>query len=141
MTELPGGCLCGAVRFVARPHAMTMQVCHCAMCRRWTGGVFMAVHCARPVRFSGEAAIGRYASSPGVARGFCRQCGSTLFWEYDGTPRDIELAARAFDDSAGVVLVDQFCIDMKPPNYTFANETTTHPCASPERQREKDMPR
>lgn len=38
-----GHCLCGAVRFRAPKVPQTISVCHCEMCRRWTGAAFVEV--------------------------------------------------------------------------------------------------
>lgn len=35
--ERIGGCLCGAVRFKATLTGTSFGVCHCPMCRKWTG--------------------------------------------------------------------------------------------------------
>jgi len=39
----------------------------------------------------------RFASSPGVLRGFCAQCGSTLTYEGDRWPDEIHVHVGAFD--------------------------------------------
>ena len=39
---MKGTCLCGAVEVVAGD-ATQIGLCHCSMCRRWTGGPFFAV--------------------------------------------------------------------------------------------------
>jgi hypothetical protein len=49
------------------------------------------------VRFTG-AAPARFESSPGVRRGFCATCGSTLTYEGDRWPGEIHLHVGAFDD-------------------------------------------
>ena len=38
MARISGGCLCGSVRFSAESVEVHHHVCHCGMCRRWTGG-------------------------------------------------------------------------------------------------------
>ena len=43
-----GSCLCGQVTFTAETMP-TMQACHCAMCRKWGSGPFMAVPCKEAV--------------------------------------------------------------------------------------------
>ena len=37
-----GGCLCGAVRYEATEPPQEVGYCHCRMCQKWTGNVFMA---------------------------------------------------------------------------------------------------
>jgi len=54
--------------------------CYCGMCRRWGGGPLLAVDCGTSVRLTGEEHVGVFASSKWAERGFCKQCGSHLFY-------------------------------------------------------------
>jgi hypothetical protein len=77
--EWTGGCLCGAVRYLARAGPIRAVNCHCGMCRRSSGAAFMTfVHfpASAFAWISGEPR--RYRSSPEAERGFCPACGSTL---------------------------------------------------------------
>ncbi|MFF5865510.1 GFA family protein [Pseudomonas sp. NPDC012596] len=78
-----GSCLCSAVSFelIAQPKAVSH--CHCSQCRKGHGAAFASYgsiprSMLRVIR--GANSIKRYASSPTVAREFCKECGSTLFW-------------------------------------------------------------
>ncbi|MTH97902.1 GFA family protein [Roseibium sp. RKSG952] len=120
--RLSGGCLCGDVRFTAVPVDQTMQVCHCEMCRKWTGGVLMAVACGPHVEFESEAALSVYKSSAYGERVFCKSCGSTLAWRLqDGS--HASMSAQAFDDPARFALTSEIFVDEQPANYAFANKT------------------
>src|SRR4051794_38284317 len=85
--QVPGGCLCGAVRFVAVGEPTSVSWCHCQSCRRHSGApvsVFVAFrHDAYKVT-KGE--ITKFNSSPGRLRGFCARCGSTLTCEGERSP-------------------------------------------------------
>jgi hypothetical protein len=117
-----GGCLCGSVRFEASPLRLDMDACHCSMCRRWSGGVFMAVPCGDGVAFQSAATLGIYRSSEYGERLFCRECGSSLIWRLqDGSSAAVAL--QAFDDLSGFVFVEEIFVDEKPDHYAFANET------------------
>ena len=119
---LSGHCLCGAVRFTATPQHMEMGVCHCSMCRRWTGGTFMSVECGQSVRVENTEQLGVYGSSAWGQRCFCKQCGSTLFWRTaDGAMTMV--AAQAFDDAGQFAFTTEIFIDEKPANFAFANAT------------------
>ena len=65
---MKGKCLCGAIEVVADDHA-EVGLCHCSMCRRWSGGPMFAVHCGAGVAFNGAAAKA-YRSSEWAERGF-----------------------------------------------------------------------
>ncbi len=119
---LPGQCLCGAVRFSATPQRMEMGVCHCGMCRRWTGGAFMSVDCGQSLRVENAEHLGVYNSSVWGQRCFCKQCGSTLFWRTaDGAVTMV--AAPAFADAGQFVFTSEIFIDERPANFAFANDT------------------
>jgi hypothetical protein len=76
-----GGCLCGASRYVARGNPINVRVCHCRLCQKAIGAAFnaRALFPGNAVTLSGP--IGRFNSSPDLTRGFCTQCGTTLFSE------------------------------------------------------------
>ena len=42
VTTLNGNCLCGAVTVTATPAEDHMHICHCDMCRAWTGSGLIA---------------------------------------------------------------------------------------------------
>ena len=122
MTRKSGQCLCGAVKFTAVPKTDEMGVCHCGMCRRWAGGVFMAVSCGDQVEIEDDASLGVYVSSEWGERCFCKVCGSTLFWRMrDGS--NVAVAAQAFDEPGAFKFAEEIFIDEKPSNYAFANDT------------------
>ncbi len=122
MGEKTGQCLCGAVKFRATPKSGDVGVCHCGMCQRWSGGVFMAVSCGDRVEIEDETHLGVYVSSEWGDRCFCDVCGSTLFWRMrDGT--NVAVAAPAFDDMADLTFTEEIFIDEKPMMYAFVNET------------------
>ena len=120
--QLTGKCLCGSVRFTATvaddPH---MHVCHCDMCRKWAGGVSMNVDCDA-ITFEGEDNLALYSSSDWGERGFCKICGTSLFWRMkDGSYRN--MSAQAFDDPSVFKFDTEIFVDEQPANYRFANDT------------------
>src|SRR5262245_14653258 len=95
--DLPGGCLCGAVRFTAAPRDHDFGACHCGMCRKWTAGPFLALECGDTVRIDDAASLGIYRSSEWAERGFCKRCGTPLFYRLVGKDFYV-VSAEAFDD-------------------------------------------
>lgn len=123
MSELKtstGQCMCGAVQVLATSFSPKVGVCHCGMCRKWTGGPFMAVDCGTEVGFTGHEFIGTYASSEWAERGFCKQCGSALFYRLNESGQYI-LSAGILDCEAELELDHQVFIDEKPQYYQFSN--------------------
>lgn len=77
-----GGCLCGAVRYEVRGLLRDVVNCHCSMCRRLHGS--FGPHSKAPknrIRLTRDAGLAWYRTSSLARRGFCRECGSGLFWE------------------------------------------------------------
>lgn len=121
--EGTGSCLCGAVGVVAKTMAKSVGVCHCSFCRKWTGGPLLAVDCGTDVGFEGEENITTFNSSEWAERGFCKKCGSHLFYRLKEANQYI-MPAGLFDDDKVFVLDHQIFIEEKPSYYSFANETT-----------------
>ncbi len=117
-----GGCLCGAIRVVAKQVSRQMGACHCDMCRKWSGGPLLAVDCGNDVVFEGGENLSSYESSQWAERGFCRKCGSNLYYRLKETGQYI-MPVGLFDDLDGVVFDHQIFIDEKPGYYCFAEET------------------
>jgi hypothetical protein len=97
-----GGCLCGAVRYEVDPPLRDVIVCHCEMCRKAHGHV--GAYTAAPksaLRITQSRGLAWYASSPIARRGFCRECGGTLFWESKDR-ETISIAAGTLDGATGL---------------------------------------
>lgn len=118
-----GRCLCGAVKFEAINVSRSLGACHCSMCRRWTGGPFLAVDCGSEVKFEGEANITVFNSSDWADRGFCKKCGSNLFYRLKGIEQ-YQIPPGLFDDDSGLEFNHQVFVDERPDYYEFANKTS-----------------
>ncbi|WEX86918.1 GFA family protein [Sinorhizobium garamanticum] len=79
-----GGCLCGAVRFKTHGKLREIIFCHCSQCRKQTGLYYAATNVLNnDIDVEGADNVTWYRSSPEAQRGFCRHCGSALFWKAD----------------------------------------------------------
>jgi hypothetical protein len=100
---LEGGCLCGHVHYEAGGEPFHSTVCHCSMCRRAAGAPMVAWFTVPRAAFrlvAGEPAC--FASSAGVARTFCPRCGTSLTFESDEFPDEIDVTAASLDDPEAV---------------------------------------
>jgi len=120
-TTSSGGCLCGAVRFTAQGVETDYHACHCGMCRRWSGGAPFFSATTESVAFESTEQLARYASSSWAERGFCRVCGTTLFYFLEPTQAYM-MSVGAFDDQSPFQLVLEIFIDSKPEGYALAGE-------------------
>lgn len=97
-----GGCLCGAVRYRLRGPLEYSAHCHCRSCQKAVGAAFTTWAGVKKENF--EVTKGRIkvcATSPGVARGFCETCGTSLTYVAEqGWPGLVSVLAPTLDDPA-----------------------------------------
>ena len=118
---MKGTCLCGGVTITA-PDLNELHACHCRMCRRWGGGPFMTVHGGPGVIVEGKHNVKAFRSSSWAERAFCSDCGTHLYY-FLLPKQDYILSAGLFEESSAFAFTRQICIDRKPRNYAFANDT------------------
>lgn len=116
-----GQCLCGKITFTASHDVSEVAVCHCAMCLR-QGGPGMATHPGPAPEIKGVENLTWYESSDWAERGFCRNCGSNLFYRLKSDEPQYSIMAGAFDDQTQFKLAAQIFIEEKPEYYAFAGD-------------------
>lgn len=94
-----GGCLCGAVRYLATAAPLRVVICHCSMCRKHSGAPALAfvhfpVESFKWVRGQPK----RYRSSKYAERGFCMTCGSTLTMHEEVLGNRVQVALGSLDE-------------------------------------------
>ncbi|GAB5480579.1 MAG: GFA family protein [Parasphingorhabdus sp.] len=79
---LKGHCNCGAVSFEIAIDLKDIYVCHCSICRRWSGNNGVAVSIVPKDRFrwsSGQEKVASWKKPDADWESwFCRNCGSAL---------------------------------------------------------------
>jgi len=118
---MTGRCLCGSVKISSDTFSPEVTLCHCNMCRRWSAGPFMEVNC-KSVVFEGEENISRYRSSDWAERGFCKGCGSVIFYHIVDSD-SYQISAGLLDDQSTLKMTTQVFTDSKPSFYEFSNKT------------------
>ena len=116
-----GHCLCGAVTITVNAMHTEVDICHCAMCRRW-GGAFYAGVKGEAAEVTGEEAVTVYRSSPWAERAFCGTCGSNLWYRFMPTGNRSFLAGL-FDLPAGFGIEHQIFVDEKPEWYDILQKS------------------
>ena len=97
-----GGCLCRAIRYRVSGTPITTTLCHCASCRRASGGtnVAWAVFAKGDFEWlSGEPAL--FSSSPGIRWLFCASCGSLVGYRRDSRPEHMDITTASLDEPNG----------------------------------------
>lgn len=99
-----GSCLCGAVKYEVHGPLRPVVACHCEQCRKQTG-TYMSATAAQDgdLTITEDRGLKWFRSSGTAARGFCKDCGSVLFWKGDG--RDYTaITAGSLDGASGLKL-------------------------------------
>ncbi|MGE0575122.1 MAG: GFA family protein [Reyranella sp.] len=107
MTELGGGCVCGAVRFTATGEPLRVTICHCTWCQRRTGTAFgtEVVFNADQVTMAGKVSRYRHVSDLSgrwLDVEFCPRCGTNLGFTLQAAPGLRTLPAGAFDEPRSI---------------------------------------
>lgn len=96
--------MCGDVQYEVHGPIRDVIACHCEQCRR-ASGHFVAATAAHPEHLiiTKDNGLSWYEGTRSIRRGFCRRCGSTLFFDH-GSAYPTGIAAGSLDDSDGVTL-------------------------------------
>lgn len=120
--KVNGCCLCKAVKFSFKVKNKNFDACHCSMCRAWGGGPALTVESDGELDFEGKENIAIYESSDWAERGFCKKCGSNLFYRLKNH-NFCNFNLGTIEGHEKFKFVRQIYVDVKPENYSFANET------------------
>jgi hypothetical protein len=113
--QMSGGCQCGAVRFHATELRDNPHLCYCRMCQKAVGNFFAALVGVRHENLTWTRGVpARFRSSEHVDRGFCRDCGTPLFYQNLQGPH-ISFCMGAFDEPHRIPLFYQMGLEGKHP--------------------------
>jgi len=124
--KLSGKCMCGAVAFEFFADRDDVIVCHCGQCRAWSGHLWASLNApfdSLKIR-KGEEALCWFKSSDYARRGYCKECGSALFWHGDKLEdykHRIAIAAGAIEEGAPMKLSEHIFVADKGSYYEIAD--------------------
>lgn len=109
---IKGRCECGAVMFEVAAVRKTVTVCHCSQCRRLSGHLWAATRALFDnLVFAKDEGLTWYASSNFAKRGFCRCCGTSLFYRMNDED-GVGIGAGCLDMPTGLEISQHiFCKD------------------------------
>lgn len=118
-------CLCGKVNYNVILNNLDFSICHCAMCRKNTGGTgFSYFYTDSQPNFSSNDFISIYNGQHIAERAFCNQCGTLLYYrhvESNGYCIPIGIVEKLPEDN--VKLVSEWYYQDKPSYYDYKEET------------------
>jgi hypothetical protein len=111
--------LCGGVRYGIRGALRDAIACHCTQCRRTSGHhAAMTSAANEDLALIASRTLEWYRSSPEAERGFCRVCGSNLFWRPQGEERTA-ITAGTLDSPTGIKLKEHIFVADKGDYYSI----------------------
>jgi hypothetical protein len=112
---LTGGCQCGAVRYALYAEPDSADICHCRMCQKAVGNLFMATAGVARQDFAWtKGAPATWQSSQIAERGFCAACGTPLSFRYLARER-ISVTTGSLDQPARARPTAQLGIESRVP--------------------------
>ena len=123
MTDpIHGQCLCGGVAFT-HSEPGPISACHCRMCQRWTGSVFIDMMVEDDqIEFQRDDTLAWYNSSDWAQRGFCVNCGSSLFYRMKHDGAHWAVLVGSLDIPPGQTISEEIFVDEKPDLYDLAGD-------------------
>ena len=123
---VPGGCLCGAVRYQGSGEPYNITHCHCEDCRKSAGAPFVtqASFCRNNFRFTkGEP---REIEWAGRIRPFCPNCGTALTFMTGAGSNEIDVTVATFDRPEIVTPADHTWTEDRLPWIKLADNLPQH---------------
>ena len=112
-----GSCNCGAVTYEAAGELRAVVACHCSQCRKQSGHYFAATNVAdENLKISGEDNLTWYQSSENAKRGFCKHCGSAMFWKKRQDDH-VSVLAGSIDGPTGLKIGKHIFVEDKGDYY------------------------
>ncbi|WP_417519967.1 GFA family protein [Minwuia sp.] len=122
-----GGCYCGAVRYRIDGPLRDIVCCHCSQCRKTTGHFMPAATAWRDTfSLTEERGLKWYRASEIAGRGFCGECGCSLFWRSD-EGETISVTAGTLDDSSDLKTIGHIFVSDKGGYYTLDSALPQYP--------------
>ncbi len=118
-----GGCFCGAIRFTVAAPVLYCCFCHCRSCQRASGGAvvpWVIFNKRGFVEEKGQRQLRQ--SSPGVTRGHCRDCGTSLTYEDAKRDGQIDIALSVLDEPSLFHPVAHVWVEDKMASLDIADE-------------------
>ena len=94
-----GACLCGQLAFEVTLPSKWVAHCHCSMCQRAHGAAFVTWVGVSDWNFRitrGAEHLSWFRSSSGTQRGFCNQCGASMFFRSSRWPGQTHVTVANF---------------------------------------------
>jgi len=122
-----GSCLCGKVNFEIAELIRDVVMCHCQQCRKQTGHLVAATRINNDsIEINGEEHLTWFAASSDAKRGFCKHCGSLLFWRRTSSETTAVMAG-SLEAPTGLETISHIFTEFKGDYYEITDDLPQHP--------------
>ena len=129
-----GGCLCEAVRYQGHGPLRDVVNCHCQRCRRTHGHVGAYTEAPwRDLTLLEDRGLRWYVADR-RERGFCQECGSSLFWRRTGS-ETVSIAAGTLDPPTGLSTAAHVFVASRGDYYELTDDLPRHAASEPAQPR------
>lgn len=119
---IKGKCDCGKVSFEVADVRESVTICHCSQCRRTSGHLWASTKARfSTLMFSMDEGLEWYHSSEFAKRGFCRFCGSSLFYKMNDE-EGVGIAAGCLDKPTNIHIGKHIFVKDKGDYYSIADD-------------------
>ncbi len=133
--SVTGSCACGAVRFEATGKLRDVVFCHCSRCRRWHGHIGAYTRTPKDeLKFHSERGLKWHQLTPDTRRGFCSECGSTMFFDDTDQPRSLAITAGVLDPPTGLKPLAHIFVGSKGDYYARPTDCVAYDELPPPRK-------
>lgn len=122
MTDIhKGSCCCGAVTYEMEGPLRPSVACHCSQCRKTSGHYWSATQVANNrFRLTKDEGLKWFRASDTARRGFCANCGSSIFWQHDNEDAT-SVATGTLDGPTGIETAEHIYVADKGDYYELAD--------------------
>lgn len=120
-----GRCLCGGVQYEIDGELTDVLNCHCSMCRKLHASAFRTRAKVRSGDWKttkGQRLIKFYESSPGEHKGFCSECGASLYTKFDAAPDIYGFPLGTLDTDPQVKAERHVFVNSKAPWFEITDD-------------------
>ena len=122
-----GSCLCRAVTFRLSGPLRPSVACHCLQCRKTSGHYVSATQVGPDqLEITNDTGLAWYQSSPEAKRGFCKNCGSSLFWAHEADKGAVSVMSGTLDGQTGITTQKHIFVADKGDYYDIADGLPQH---------------
>ncbi len=124
LPRLDGGCLCGQVRYQITGPRRDIINCHCENCRRTHGhfAAYTSVATQHLVFISQQSLQWYHDRSPDTYRGFCSECGASLFWDARDGNNKMAVSAGTLDAGHGLKTIAHIYVGEAGDYYEISDD-------------------